>query len=91
MPDAVQTSTDDEQPPRGLCAAIPAIFERVGSTQIQADGRTRKERARAAVSVAVRGSRRPRIGRGRKICVFYRNSRADRLPPYRLPEETPHA
>ena len=31
----------------------------------------RKERARAAVSVAIRGSKRPRIGRGRKIFVCF--------------------
>ena len=51
----------------GLCTAIPAIFERLGSTQIQADGGMRKERAHAAVSVAVRGSKRPRIGRVRGL------------------------
>ena len=45
-------------------------------------GRTRKERARAPVSVAVRGSKRPRIGRGRKNCVFCSEFRADLLPPY---------
>ena len=48
-------------------AADPAIFERVRSTQIRADGRMRKERAVAAVSVAVRGSKRPRIGRVRGL------------------------
>ena len=53
--------------PAGLFIAIPAIFERVRSTQIQADGRMRKERAVAPVSVAVRGSKRPRIGRGRGL------------------------
>ena len=37
------------------------------STQLQADGRMRKERAVAAVSVAVRGSKRPRIGRVRGL------------------------
>ena len=67
---------------RNLCTAIPAIFERVRSTQLQADGRMRKERAVAAVSVAVRGSKRPRIGRGRKICVFYAEFTCNRLTPY---------
>ena len=64
-----------EGDPRAIFGTDPAIFERLGSTQIQADGRTRKERARAPVSVAVRGLKRPRIGRDRKntfVCAEFR-------------------
>ena len=67
---------------RNLCTAVPIAAERVGATQIQADSRTRKERARATVSVAVRGSERVGVNRYRKKTLFLRNSARNRFPPY---------
>ena len=66
---------------RNLCTAVPIATERVGATRADQYGCTRKERARATIRVAVRGSERVGVNRYRKNTVFCRNSRADWLPP----------
>ena len=62
-------------------AALPADAERLGATRCHLDIGARKELAHANSRVAVRGSKRPRIGRGRKICVFCAKFTCNRLPP----------
>ena len=65
-----------------LHLAVPIAAERVGATRADQICRVRKERAHATIRVAVPGSERVGVNRYRKNCVFCRNSRADRLPPY---------
>ena len=66
---------------RNLCTAVPIAAERVGATRADQYGCTRKERARATIRVAVRGSERVGVNRYRKKTLFLRNSARTGSPP----------
>ena len=66
---------------RNLCTAVPIAAERVGATRADQICRMRKERAHAAIRVAVRGTQRVGVNRYRKKTLFFRNSAPNREPP----------
>ena len=66
---------------RNLCTAVPIAAERVGATRADQICRMRKERAHAAIRVAVRGTQRVGVNRYRKKTLFFRNSAPNRDPP----------